>query len=134
MLDSGLTLLMGENQEKHYREVRNAARDVQKHIQPIFKTSLTTKNHHWLTKYRAILSFDFEAAVYMIQWNDLDGVVEEAAPIFDDKLVSVLFDLVLSPKVPLQVSLRLLNVRHLTLALHSALVRMVYKCIREVLT
>jgi hypothetical protein len=37
----------------------------------------------WANRYRAILSFDFEAAVHLKRWNDLGVMVEESQSIAD---------------------------------------------------
>ena len=64
-----------------------------------------------MKKYRVLLSFDFEAAVRLKQWDTLKGIVFESATIADEKLYSVFADIALCSEAPLEEMVVIFKVR-----------------------
>ena len=71
----------------------------------------------WISRYRVMLSFDFEATVQLKQWNDLGILVEESrsiADVDDDlHLYAVFADLILCLEAvaPMDKVIRIFEVR-----------------------
>ncbi|KAL4785183.1 meiosis protein SPO22/ZIP4 like-domain-containing protein [Aspergillus varians] len=87
--------------EHHYKEVRRATKQFRIHIQSLGLDSVMDPHPHtWLDKYRIILSFDFEATVFLRQWNDLAKVIETSKPIISARLSSVFLDCLLRSGAP----------------------------------
>jgi hypothetical protein len=57
-----------------------------------------------------MLSFDFEAAVQLKQWETLESLVEAAKPIADEHLYSVYADAVLSSEASVEQKTRVFEV------------------------
>ncbi|OJJ32366.1 hypothetical protein ASPWEDRAFT_175647 [Aspergillus wentii DTO 134E9] len=87
--------------KNYYHKIRHSIQHFRTHIQPeLQKYSTATECHEWLDRYRTMLSFDFEAAVYLKQWDYLPSLVEESKPLVDDKLSSMFLDSMLSSQAP----------------------------------
>ncbi|KAL5340752.1 meiosis protein SPO22/ZIP4 like-domain-containing protein [Aspergillus crustosus] len=87
--------------ESHYEKAREVIKHFHDHIQA-FGLDTIAKSHPdtWLDKYRIILSFDFEAAVFLHQWEDLTSIIEASKPIVCAKLSSVFLDCLLRSGAP----------------------------------
>ncbi|KAL4876099.1 meiosis protein SPO22/ZIP4 like-domain-containing protein [Aspergillus karnatakaensis] len=87
--------------EMHYKEAREAINQFQDtiHLSGADFTAHTPP-HSWLDKYRIILSFNFEATVYLRQWDDLAKIIETSKPIVCAKLSSVFLDCLLRSGAP----------------------------------
>ncbi|KAL4918229.1 meiosis protein SPO22/ZIP4 like-domain-containing protein [Aspergillus aurantiobrunneus] len=87
--------------EHHYKEAHEAIKQFQAHIQTLgLDYIVNTHPHTWLEKYRVILSFDFEATVFLRQWDDLAKIIEASKPIVGAKLSSVFLDCLLRSGAP----------------------------------
>ncbi|KAL5001227.1 hypothetical protein BDV10DRAFT_160207 [Aspergillus recurvatus] len=87
--------------ERRYKEAREAIKQFQIYIQSLGISSIiNTQEHTWLDKYCIILSFDFEAAVCLHQWNDLATIIEASKPVVGFKLSSVFLDCLLRSGAP----------------------------------
>ncbi|KAL2846565.1 hypothetical protein BJX68DRAFT_268648 [Aspergillus pseudodeflectus] len=74
-----------------YNEIREAMKQVHPRIQ-----SISTDQHvTWLEKYRILLFMDFDAAIFLQQWHDLEKILETSKPIVDGKLASYFLDCIL---------------------------------------
>lgn len=58
-----------------------------------------------------MISFDFEAAVQLKQWDTIGTLVEEARNIADDKLYAIFADVVLSLEMPIEEATRAFEVK-----------------------
>ncbi|KAL4937088.1 hypothetical protein BDV06DRAFT_227288 [Aspergillus oleicola] len=87
--------------EQYYKQARDPISRFRSHIQALGLDSiLNTHSHTWLDKYRIILSFDFEIAVFLRQWDDLAGIIEASKSIVGPKLSSVFLDCLLKSGAP----------------------------------
>ncbi|BCS26477.1 uncharacterized protein APUU_51188S [Aspergillus puulaauensis] len=88
--------------EHHYREASEAIKQCKIHIQSLGITSISNINppHPWVDKYRIILSLDFEATVFLRQWEDLAKIIEASKPVVEVKLSSVFLDCLLRSGAP----------------------------------
>lgn len=57
-----------------------------------------------------MLSFDFEAAVLLKQWDSLVPIIDEARGILDDRLISTFVDCILSSGAPVRDMVRVVEV------------------------
>ncbi|KAL4793295.1 meiosis protein SPO22/ZIP4 like-domain-containing protein [Aspergillus venezuelensis] len=87
--------------EQYYKQSRDSITKFKSHIQSLdLDSTPDTNSHTWLDKYRIILSFDFETAVFLRQWDDLAGIIEASKPIVGPKLSSVFLDCLLRSGAP----------------------------------
>ncbi|KAL4956903.1 meiosis protein SPO22/ZIP4 like-domain-containing protein [Aspergillus filifer] len=87
--------------EQYYKQARDPITIFKSQIQALDLDFMPdTNSHTWLDKYRIILSFDFEAAVYLRQWDDLAGIIEASKPIVGPKLSSVFLGCLLRSGAP----------------------------------
>ena len=63
-----------------------------------------------MVKYREMLYFDFETAIYLKKWNRLPSLIDEARPIITDKLCSNFMESILISNAPMQEKLRVVKV------------------------
>ncbi|KAL2872744.1 uncharacterized protein BJX67DRAFT_376535 [Aspergillus lucknowensis] len=85
----------------YYTEARQAIKQFQAHIK-VTNSDSTPEPHPgtWVDKYRIMLSFDFEAAVFLRQWEDLGNILEASKPIVDINLSSIFLDCILRSGAP----------------------------------
>ncbi|KAL2833000.1 meiosis protein SPO22/ZIP4 like-domain-containing protein [Aspergillus cavernicola] len=81
----------------HYKKAHEVINQFQTHIQSL---DLDPTQQNWLDKYRIILSFDFEATLFLRQWSTLSTIIEKSKPIVDAKLSSVFLDCLLRSGAP----------------------------------
>ncbi|KAL4933468.1 uncharacterized protein BDV17DRAFT_298935 [Aspergillus undulatus] len=87
--------------EQYYKEARGPIKQFQGHIQHLGnETAMNADSQTWLDKHRIILSFEFEAAVFLRQWDDLVTIIESSKPIVGPKLSSVFLDCLLRSGAP----------------------------------
>ncbi|KAL2001085.1 hypothetical protein VTN02DRAFT_2252 [Thermoascus thermophilus] len=91
---------------EQYLDVRIYAESFRGLIHSQLNRSDGTKKNTWMKKYRAMISFDFEAAVQLKQWDSIGTLVEEARTIADDKLYAIFADVVLSSDMPIEEATR----------------------------
>ncbi|OJJ01545.1 hypothetical protein ASPVEDRAFT_150369 [Aspergillus versicolor CBS 583.65] len=86
----------------YYRETSEAIKQFKTHIQSlgIRSISITNPPYPWIDKYRIILSLDFEATVFLRQWEDLAKIIEASKPVISAKLSSVFLDCLLRSGAP----------------------------------
>lgn len=60
-----------------------------------------------------MISFDFEAAAQLRQWDTLGSLVEETRTIADDRLYAIFADVVLCSEMPAEEATRIFEVRGL---------------------
>lgn len=109
-------------QKTHYNSLRNTIEHFRTHIvnrtqsQQNQEATVPVK---WQEKYRALLSFDFEAAVFLSHWDALPSIIEESSSFADSKLCAVFLDSILSAEAPIGEMVRVVMVRvSPTLPLH----------------
>lgn len=68
------------------------------------------ERNEWTERYRVVIALDFEAAVYLEQWNSLQSMIEEARNIVTDKLSSLFMNALLSADAPVREILRVVKV------------------------
>ena len=84
-------------QKDVYREIRTSIQNFRTNIQyQLQSPARTVEQRAWLEKYRTLLAFDFEAAIFLKQWDCLPVIVEESTPIVDDRLSAIYLDAILS--------------------------------------
>ncbi|KAL3489865.1 meiosis protein SPO22/ZIP4 like-domain-containing protein [Aspergillus germanicus] len=97
-----------------YNEVREALKQFHPRIQSIS----TDKQVTWLERYRIMLFIDFEAAIFLQQWQDLEKIFETSKPIVDGKLASYFLECILQSEASSPCVSR--AVKQLIRALHSS--------------
>lgn len=103
-------------QKNHYTNIRNTIEHFRAHVanhpQPQ-QNHETTVPEKWQKNYRALLSFDFEAAVFLSQWDCLPRIIEESSSFADSRLCAVFLDSILSAEAPVSEMVRVVMVRPL---------------------
>jgi hypothetical protein len=66
-----------------------------KQVHPRIQSISTDQHVTWLGKYRILLFMDFDAAIFLQQWHDLEKILETSKPIVDGKLASCFLDCIL---------------------------------------
>ncbi|KAL3469881.1 meiosis protein SPO22/ZIP4 like-domain-containing protein [Aspergillus californicus] len=88
----------------YYKEAREVIKLFQAHIRLLNASDsmmiVDTHPPNWLSKYRTVLSFVFEATVFLRQWDDLVKIIEISKSIVDAKLSSVFLDCLLRSGAP----------------------------------
>ncbi|KAL2219458.1 meiosis protein SPO22/ZIP4 like-domain-containing protein [Thermoascus aurantiacus ATCC 26904] len=92
---------------EQYLDVRIYAESFRGRIHSQFNRSDNTRPNSWLKKYRAMISFDFEAAAQLRQWDTLGSLVEETRTIADDRLYAIFADVVLCSEMPVEEATRI---------------------------
>lgn len=102
-------------QKALYREIRTCAQDFRTRVSSARAVRNTeTGQPGWeIELYRTVLSFDFEAAVRLEQWDALACIIDDAREIANDKLVSVFTGCILSSssQLPAKEAVRAVRVR-----------------------
>ncbi|KAL3445108.1 hypothetical protein BJX65DRAFT_310259 [Aspergillus insuetus] len=96
-----------------YNEIREAL----KQYHPRIQTISTDKQATWLEGYRIMLFIDFEAAIFLQQWQDLEKILETSKPILNGKLASYFLECILQSKASSRCVSR--AVKQLIRTLHS---------------
>ncbi|BCR88298.1 uncharacterized protein ACHE_40862A [Aspergillus chevalieri] len=109
--------------KNHYNSLRNTIEHFRTHIvnrtqsQQNQEATVPVK---WQEKYRALLSFDFEAAVFLSHWDALPSIIEESSSFADSKLCAVFLDSILSAEAPIgemvRVVMTIINILHTSTA------------------
>ncbi|RJE21969.1 hypothetical protein PHISCL_05711 [Aspergillus sclerotialis] len=103
------------NEKKiHYETIRAAIQSFRERISSQLNNERITVKERtaWVVKHREMLYFDFEAAIYLKQWNSLASLVDEARPIITDKLCSNFMESILISNAPMRVTLRAIICTH----------------------
>src|SRR5699024_4885743 len=103
-------------QKNHYTNIRNTIEHFRAHVanHPQLQQSYeTTVPEKWQESYRALLSFDFEAAVFLSQWDCLPRIIEESSSFADSRLCAVFLDSILSAEAPVSEMVRVVMVHSL---------------------
>lgn len=108
-------------QKNHYINLRNTTEHFRAHIAnhpQLQQNHQTTVPEKWQENYRALLSFDFEAAVFLSQWDCLPRIIEESSSFADSRLCAVFLDSMLSAEALVSEMVRVVMVRPLQLYPH----------------
>ncbi|OXV09700.1 hypothetical protein Egran_02544, partial [Elaphomyces granulatus] len=85
-----------------YRAIRAYVQSFLSRIQSQLGVNSGQTYDTWVKRYQSMLSFDFEAAVQLKQWETLESLVEAAKPVADEHLYSVYADAVLSSEASVE--------------------------------
>lgn len=98
-------------QEEQYLDVRIHVQGFRNSIQVQLDQKDAPGHEEWLKRYRAILSFDFEAVIYLEQWESLRTLIEEAGMVADDSLYTTFADAILCSYTPVEIKTQVFEVR-----------------------
>lgn len=113
-IDHSRNMHSKRKQKNYYKSLRNEIEHLRAHI--VNKTQPQQNQEATVPvklqeKYRALLSFDFEAAVFLCHWNALPSIIEESSGFSDTKLCAVFLDSILSAEAPIGEMVRVVMVR-----------------------
>ncbi|KAK2758343.1 hypothetical protein FQN54_004191 [Arachnomyces sp. PD_36] len=91
-----------QSQQEHYLDVRIHVQSFRDRLKAQRARSDPEAGDDLVKKYRILLSFDFEAAVRLQQWDNLETLVYETIDFADERLYSVLVDVILCSEAPIE--------------------------------
>lgn len=101
------------DQKIHYNSLRVIIQHFRAHIanKPQPQKNYEATPTKWYENYRTLLTFDFEAAIFLSQWDSLPSIIEESNEFADEKLCAIFLDSILSSKAPVTEMVKVVMVR-----------------------
>ncbi|KAJ9210312.1 hypothetical protein DTO166G4_8087 [Paecilomyces variotii] len=89
--------------EEQYLDVRIYVQGFRNNIQSQLDRKDAPDHEEWLQRYRTMLSFDFEAVIYMNQLESLRTLIDEAGTVADGRLYTIFADAILCSHIPIEI-------------------------------
>lgn len=97
-------------QEEQYLDVRIYVQGFRNNIQSQLDRKDAPDHEEWLQRYRTMLSFDFEAVIYMNQLESLRTLIDEAGTVADGRLYTIFADAILCSHIPIEIKSQVFEV------------------------